>query len=229
MMSPAQHLAVLIEEQADDDASPWADGHKREVQASAIESGTLPDLPDWLDSQPDPKADTVGEAIAREALGRWDASAGGEWMPTRAKETIGVGLIGWDLTVETATMVGRVCPCCGDRPGPGRVCLGCCRGDSKLDGFLERLRQLDRDLPEAWRSIETEPERAAVVAEHDRQEQSLAERRYAGREARRASQGPPRATPERPGKVRMADPSGSTRMVRAAMVETYRSSGWRVA
>ncbi len=223
-MSPAEMIAELIEEQTADDQAPriW----NREVQASRFESEELPSL---FDAMPDPSADTVGEAIAAESLARWEAKGSGEWIPDRARETVGVGLVGWALETEGAALLGRVCPCCGGRPGPGRVCLGCCKGGGRLDGFLERLRRLDSDLPESWRSIETEPEKAAVLAEHDRQEQSLAERRWSGREARRASQGPPRAKPERPGRVLMVDATGQAREVRASMVMAYQSSGWRVA
>ena len=220
-------LEQLIEQQAADDASPYQDpGHRREVQATTLES---PDLPDLFDAMPDPDADTVAEAIAREQLTRWEASAGGEWIPDRPRETIGLGVINWCLETEAAALLGRPCPCCGDRPTPGRVCLGCCRGGGRLDGFLERLRRLDGDLPDGWRSIETEPERAAVLDAHDRREQSLAERRFAGRKAARASQGPPRAMPAGPSKVRMVNSAGGARMVRPSMVGAYEQTGWRVA
>ncbi len=228
-MTPDAMLAELVQEQVADDASRWAAGHRREVQASSLESAELPDL---FDLMADPRQDVVGEAIAREKLAGWEASSGGEWMPDRPRETVGLGLVGWHLGVEAATLIGRVCPCCGGRPAPGTVCLACTKAGGRLDDFLERLRRLDGQLPPEWRAMETQPERAAVLDEHDRQEQSLAERRWAGRAARRAALGPPKGrqdrTPAYPRKVRMVDANGQGRMVRPSLVEAYQASGWKV-
>ncbi len=230
-MTRAEMIATLEREQAADDAAPRMNGHRREVQASRLESAELPNL---FNLMPDPDADVPAEAIVRESLERWgaeDDAPGKGWPPSRPRETIGLGLVGWCLETEGAGLLGRSCPACGDDPGPGRYCLACTRAGKRLEAFLSRLRSHDAEVPEQWRHIETAPGRALVkdaIAAQDARERSLAERRYAGREARRASQGPPKGHDAQPRKVRMIGPDGRGRMVRAGIVGAYEASGWKV-
>jgi len=234
-MSPAQQIAVLIEEQADDEATIRVRPPKGEVQASAIQSADRPDrpdLPDWLDSQRDPKADTVAEVIARESLRewsrRWDVKASDRepWPPARPRSLVGQGRPGWDLLCEASTLAGAPCPICNGHVGPDAVCLGCLRTSGRLDTLLRALR----DRAEETGRPDTAETKAEAEALLDRAA-DLAYRRYGNRAraARERPLTPPRTSRRLSSHIKVTvEKDGARRTVRRPLLGLYELDGWKV-
>jgi hypothetical protein len=219
MAEDAAELGRLIAEQAEDMANDrrrprWRSG--REVPASVALRGHSA----GLDGMADPGADVVALAAAAEALDRWsrviDEDDRRERLPTYPRHLIGAGLAGWRRDHEGAA---PDCPVCRSRPLPGAsVCLGCCRAGGPLQRFLDRLPAGSVELEEDARERRDR--------DRDRSE-SMASRKFAKREARRASKAPAttKTLPRTP--VLMAGPNGTTRRVRPGMIPTFERAGWR--
>lgn len=188
-MPPDDELAALIAEQARDNAlrrSPRLSRTVRESEVAGAELGS------FLDSIPDPTADTEREAEQGEELDDWaealkvgldEADEMLRLPPTTPLIALGTGLVGWCPAIESSTEAGKDCPVCRGWVPPRSFCLACTRTWARMEVALDIAR---RRFPQAivFRDAIARVEDSKARYDATRSK-NLAERKWAAREARR--------------------------------------------